>query len=228
VKKRLVVLSVAALVIGAGGYTGASAETTAAKGTVDPDTGKQCYQCHRSKVKGPVLHEALASMECTPCHKVSKGDHQTDRSLFTVKDTSPNLCWECHDKPTNAKSTHGAIDEEGCTGCHSPHSADLKYLLDDNPPELCFDCHGSKFVKQQQSSSVTGFRDGEQNLHYVHAGKNKIECLACHDVHASPQDHLIRPKGSNGKEAVTITYAASGKGGNCTTSCHDQMSYERK
>jgi predicted CXXCH cytochrome family protein len=227
VKNTVVVLSMAALILGAGSYVRVSAEAAEAKGTVDPATGKSCYQCHRSKVKGPNLHEALASMDCTPCHEVSPGDHQRNRTLYAVKDTSANLCWQCHDKPANAKSVHPAIEEDGCIACHSPHSSQYQHLLYEKVPRLCFGCHGRKMIKEK-TSTRTGFRDGVENLHYVHAGQNGISCLACHDVHASSQLHLVQPKGNNGKEAVTITYTGTDKGGNCTTSCHDQMGYERK
>ena len=59
-------------------------------------------------------------------------------------------------------------------------------------------------------------------------GAHSLTCLSCHDVHASDQQHLMRAKGTNGKEAVTITYTTTPKGGNCTVSCHDALGYERK
>jgi len=224
-KRTVVVLALTALPLLIGGCaTTTPAPAASSKGTVDAATGKSCYQCHRSRVKGPYLHEALASMECTPCHQTQSGDHQQDHTLYEVKDKSANLCWGCHDKPAQAKSVHPVIEAEGCTGCHSPHSAQLKHLLKDEVPDLCLDCHENKL----DETKTTYFRDGKVNLHYQHAALSRIPCLTCHEVHASPQDHLLRPKGMYGTVAVTIAYQASDKGGNCTTSCHDQRGYQRK
>lgn len=227
-KRRVMGWPLALLVLVAGGCA-TVAGTAPAKGTVDPASGKACYQCHRSKITGENVHSALADMECTPCHQVQPGNHQKDNTLFAVKDKSADLCRQCHDSPADAKSVHPVIEAEGCLGCHAPHTSSLQYLLRNEPPALCFQCHDQKMVLEKESAKGTGFRDGQQNLHYLHAGKaNAIPCLTCHDVHASAQLHLVRPKWSKGKETGTMTYAASDKGGNCTTSCHDELGYERK
>jgi predicted CXXCH cytochrome family protein len=197
-------------------------------GTVDPVSGKPCYKCHRSKVSAPKIHDALAGNECGPCHKNTGGDHQKNHALYAVKDRSAKLCWECHDAVANLKNVHPVISEEGCLGCHAPHSSSLRKLLRDEPPALCYQCHDRGLVKERETRKATAFRDGGQNLHWLHAGDKKIACLSCHEVHSSAQQHLIRPQGTNGKEAVTITYTATQKGGNCTTSCHDNLAYERK
>ena len=199
------------------------------QGTTDPVSGKPCYKCHRSKVNAPKIHEALAGNECVPCHGTTGGDHQKNHQFYAVKDKSAQLCWQCHDSVADQKSVHPIITEEGCLGCHAPHNSSLRKLLRAEPPALCFRCHDRALLEQQQTVKATGFRVGTQNLHSLHAGeKNSIPCLACHDMHASSQLHLIRTKGTNDKEAVTITYTATGKGGNCTASCHDSLGYERK
>ena len=199
------------------------------KGTIDSVTGKPCYKCHRSKVNAPKIHEALAGNECAPCHKTAGGDHQKNHAIYAVKDRSAKLCWECHDSVADQKSVHPIITDEGCLGCHTPHNSSLSRLLRAEVPALCFQCHDRGLVEARETAKGTDFRDGTQNLHYLHAGdKNGIPCLACHDVHASGQLHLIRAKGSNGTEAVTITYTATEKGGSCSASCHDTLGYQRK
>ncbi len=197
-------------------------------GTLDKVTGKPCASCHKSKVSGAFIHDALAEKECTPCHKATGGDHQNDATIYAVKDKSAKLCSECHESQAGKTSVHPAIEAVECIGCHLPHSASNKNLLKTLAPDLCFTCHNRSLVDQKETSTVTGFREGTQNLHNVHAGKNAIPCLACHDQHASSQPHLLRPKGMNGKDAVTLTYTAAPKGGNCTVSCHDALGYERK
>jgi predicted CXXCH cytochrome family protein len=220
---RAIVLS---LLCVAGFYAQASA---AESGTIDAVSGKPCYKCHQSKVTAPFVHSGLASKECTPCHTATGGNHQANKALYGVKDKSSKVCYECHDNQSKKKSVHGPIQEDSCLGCHAPHAANNKFQLGEKVPRLCFGCHDQALILEKDTDKATGYRDGTSNLHFLHAGeKTGIPCLACHDVHASDQAHLIRPKGTNGKEAVTLTFKESDKGGNCTTSCHDAMGYERK
>jgi predicted CXXCH cytochrome family protein len=201
--------------------------SAAETGTVDGISGKPCYKCHASKVTAPFVHSGLASRECTPCHNATGGNHQSNHTLYAVKDKSAKVCYECHDNQSSKKSVHPPIQENDCLGCHAPHAANFKFQLGLPVKELCFECHETSLVTEKETQK-NGFRDGVSNLHNLHSEKNAIPCLACHDVHASDQLHLIRAKGMNGKEAVTITYTESPKGGNCTVSCHDPLGYERK
>jgi len=208
---------------------GASYLAAESKGTIDQVSGKPCAQCHRSKITGAFVHEAVAGLECTPCHNATGGNHQKNRALYGVKDKSPKLCNECHDSKEKEKSVHPAIEAEGCISCHAPHNSPLNRLLRTEAPALCFKCHDRGLLNEKETTKATGFRDGANSMHYIHAGgSNNFSCFTCHDAHASSQPHMIRPKGTNGKDAVTITYTATDKGGNCTTSCHDALGYERK
>lgn len=195
--------------------------------TVDEVTGKPCYKCHASKVTAPFVHSGLADKECTPCHNATGGNHQSNHSLYAVKDKSSKICYECHDNQTSKKSVHPPIMENDCLVCHAPHASNFKFQLGLPVKDLCFECHEKTLVTEKETEK-NSFRDGVNNLHNVHAEKNGIPCLTCHDIHASDQMHMIRAKGMNGKEAVTITYTTTPKGGNCTASCHDALSYERK
>jgi predicted CXXCH cytochrome family protein len=224
--KKMVIAITLVFLAGLNVHSPVSAAET--KGTIDPVSGKPCYKCHRSKVTAPFVHSGLADKECTPCHSVEKGNHQSNHSLFEVKDKSAKVCYECHDNKSKEKSVHPPITEDGCLGCHAPHASNFKYQLGGPVKKLCFNCHELSLITEKETDK-NAFRDGTTNLHYLHAGeKNAIPCLSCHDVHASSQLHLMRPKGTNGTEAVTITYTTTPKGGNCTVSCHDALGYERK
>lgn len=202
--------------------------SAAETGTIDEVSGKPCYKCHASKVTAPFVHSGLSGKECTPCHTATGGNHQKDHSLYSVKDKSSKVCYECHENQTAKKSVHPPIMDNDCLGCHAPHASNFKYQLGLPVKQLCFECHDKSLVADKETDK-NGFRDGLSNLHNLHSGeKNGIACLTCHDIHASDQLHMIRPKGMNGKEAVTITYATTPKGGNCTVSCHDPLGYERK
>lgn len=224
--KKMVIAITLAFLVGLNYHSDVLAAES--KGTVDAVSGKTCAKCHRSKVKAPFVHGGLADKECTPCHSVTGGNHQLDPSLYGVKDKSAKVCYECHENQSGKKSVHGPIQEDDCFGCHAPHVSNFKYQLGTSPEKLCFECHDKSMVTVKETDK-TAFRDGNSNFHFLHSGESvAIPCLSCHDVHASDQLHLIRSKGTNGKEAVTITYTATPKGGNCAVSCHDELGYERK
>ena len=223
--KKMVISTSLAVLLG----TFSLSQTFAAEsGTIDEVSGKPCYKCHASKVTAPFVHSGLSGKECTPCHNATGGNHQSNHALYAVKDKSSKICYECHDNQTTKKSVHPPIMDNDCIGCHAPHASNFKYQLGTTTDKLCFQCHDTTLITDKDTQK-NSFRDGTSNLHFLHAGeKNAIPCLACHDIHASTQEHMIRPKGTNGKEAVTITYTTTPKGGNCTVSCHDALGYERK
>jgi len=207
-------------------YANASSANAAA--TIDQFSGKPCYKCHQSKLTAPYVHSALTDRKCTPCHKTTNGNHQNNHSFSEVKERSSALCYECHDNRSRQKSVHPPIIANDCLCCHAPHASTYQHLLRFELKGLCFECHAHILVTGKETSDATGFRNKEQNLHYLHAGKIEIPCLTCHDVHDSNQLHLIRPKGFSGRETVTISYIANATGGNCTTSCHEAMAYSRQ
>ena len=195
--------------------------------TIDVFTGKACYACHRSKLKAPFVHDALTDGKCVPCHKVTNGNHMSDHRLSAVKDRSSRLCYECHENLSRQKSVHHPILDTNCLSCHAPHASPYENLLRFEKKGLCFQCHEHTLVTEEETRAATGFRDGIKNLHSLH-GRRNIPCLTYHDAHASTQFHLIRPKGTNDRETVTITYATTPTGGTCTPTCHDAASYGRK
>lgn len=223
--KRAVLFGALAVLVGL--IFNSRAMSAEVKGTIDPVSGKPCYRCHASKVKGPFVHSGLADRECTPCHSVSNGNHQMDHSLNGVKDKSSKVCYECHENHLTQKSVHPPLMDNDCLACHAPHRSNFKSQLGMPAAKICFECHDQALVTEKETDK-NGFRDGTSNLHYSHVTGNNIPCLACHDAHASSQLHLVRLKGTNGKDAVTITYTTTPKGGNCTASCHDALGYERK
>jgi len=200
----------------------------AAEGTIDLFSGKPCYRCHLSKVSGPGLHSALEENRCTPCHKFSNGNHQANRRFSEVKDRTARLCYECHDDQSHQKSVHPPIIAHECLGCHAPHASPHGNLLKVTLGRLCFECHARTLVNEETTVQATGFRDGNSNLHYLHARKSELPCLTCHQAHASSQEYLLRTTGSSGKNLVTLTYQATATGGSCTSSCHDAAEYVRK
>ena len=180
---------------------------------------KLCLQCHQpfldktAKVKYP--HEAMTQGQgCANCH----GMHATDQQKL-LKQPDMGLCLGCHDKQivakdrtipniaaqiNGAKYLHGPIRQKNCIGCHGAHGTEFPYILNKPFPRgfyssytptaysLCFDCHDKKIVMKERSTD-TAFRNGDENLHYLHVNRDKgRSCHACHDEHASNQPKHIR------------------------------------
>jgi predicted CXXCH cytochrome family protein len=169
------------------------------------------------------------------------------------------VCFTCHDKPleaadgrtipdmkrlmTTAKYLHGANKAGNCNACHDPHGSNQRDLLERTFPatfyarfdvtkyELCWTCHEKQLVLTPKTRSLTNFRNGDVNLHFVHVNRDEKgrSCKTCHDVHASDlPNHMASSvpfEGSNW--AMPIEYQKTADGGSCTPGCHKMRSYSR-
>lgn len=218
-------------------------------------------------------HEPIeAASSCLNCHD----PHATifDNHLLAEP---MELCFQCHNQEfttadgkvlpdtealvANSKYLHGPIKEKNCSGCHSPHGSEhFRLLLEDYPQEfytdafdmddykLCFTCHESTLLQDEETTTLTGFRDGSRNLHYLHVNREKKgrTCRSCHEVHASNHFNHIRdsvPFGkinwplqlkyeplyinAEGKECKTPDDSCEKVGGSCVA-CHDRKYYNNK
>ena len=219
-----------------------------------------CAGCHPAvgelAARAPVKHDALAQgQKCMNCHN----PHAANVEKLLVQ-LPFDLCVSCHAVDglkdeggrslTNFqrwlaenKEWHAPVAAKDCSSCHQPHGGpNFRLLTSAYPPEfyapydprnyaLCFGCHNDQAVKVAETDSLTGFREGKRNLHFVHV--NKMDrgrtCRACHEVHASKQAHQIRdgvPYGSKGW-VLKINYTKTASGGSCARTCHDTKGYER-
>jgi predicted CXXCH cytochrome family protein len=214
-----------------------------------------CFSCHtdlKKKIEAsPVQHAAVKEMKaCINCHS----PHSSSQKKILVK-AQPDLCYSCHDKViqvgtrtipnmkalvTKSKYVHGAIDNNGCTICHNPHASENNYLLikpfpsgnysaaDKDNYALCLDCHESSLFQEPVTTELTGFRNGDKNLHFVHVNKEKGRtCLDCHNVHASNKLFLIADDVKFGQWRMPIRFNKLPKGGSCAPGCHSEKKYER-
>lgn len=215
-----------------------------------------CFDCHDDIKKDieskSVPHKALyLKNNCANCHS----PHGSEQESLLI-DNETNVCLSCHRKTiktddrtirsmqdvlTKSKVIHGAIEVGGCSSCHFPHAADMTRLLNDNftfetyveaKPEnftICFNCHDQEMIEKEKTTDATNFRNRDQNLHFLHVnGAKGRNCIDCHDVHGSVQDHLIAPKVSFGSWEMPINYQVTPNGGSCASGCHAKLSYERK
>ncbi len=214
-----------------------------------------CYECHdmESTVESAkVIHKVINEKKgCANCHS----PHASEQGMLLIEQEN-DLCLSCHSKTIKTveknilnigqqleKSTfiHYAIEMDGCTACHNPHVSENFSLLNGSFPEglyseakaenfaLCFTCHESEILTSEISSTATYFRNGDQNLHFVHINGDKgRNCNVCHEMHGSVNEHLIRESVWFGNWEMPIEYTSDENGGSCNTGCHAKKNYSRE
>ena len=91
-------------------------------------------------------------------------------------------------------------------------------------------CHDKQLVTLKNTAGLTGFRNGDMNLHYLHV--NKVDrgrtCRACHDTHAGPHEFHVRDKVPYGSWEMPINFKKTEAGGSCAPGCHKPFTYDRE
>ncbi len=137
---------------------------------------EQCLTCHKTSVShylaGP---HGKASMDCGQCHAV-----HAPAGRHLLKADPGKLCASCHQDVTaqfmlNEKHRlqEGVLQ---CTTCHDPHEPADRPRLAGFKDETCLRCHtekGGPFVHEHEASRIEG-------------------CVVCHEVHGSPNRHLLK------------------------------------
>ena len=217
-----------------------------------------CLSCHKDiatkLAAATVPHAAMTSdHQCANCHTA-----HASNNVALLKSRTDKVCLQCHDrelkaadgrtianmKPelVDAKYLHGPVQAGDCSACHDVHGGTNAQLLRKPFPKsfyapfnvdnyaLCFSCHEKQIVLTPTTTSLTNFRDGSRNLHYVHVNQAKGRtCKTCHAVHGSDLPrHMASSvpfEGSNW--AMPIRYEATADGGRCAPGCHESYSYGR-
>ena len=220
-----------------------------------------CTNCHdkigKIVASATVPHKAVTSgAQCTNCHN----PHGSTVEKLLVQ-LPFDLCMSCHNADTmtdakgkklqnlkvwldSNKNWHGPVAAKDCSACHEPHGGDHFRLLKADYPqefyapydprtyELCFSCHQEAAFSTAQTSTLTSFRNGSKNLHFLHlqqSGRGRT-CRACHEVHSSKQDNHIRegvPYGSGGW-MLKLHFKKTATGGSCEKTCHSEKTYVNK
>jgi predicted CXXCH cytochrome family protein len=215
-----------------------------------------CIKCHEKEIEAgrnlKYRHETFVEKEqCSTCHL----SHFSNFEKLLKQQSGP-LCLGCHNRTyeregqrpiadiqeqiARAKFLHGPIRDHTCIPCHEAHGSNnvgmLRYYF---PPRfyapfseanyaLCFDCHDKKIVLQPESRD-TSFRNGLQNLHYLHVNREKGRtCRACHAEHASNHPAHIRDTVPYGKWVMELECEMTATGGACATACHARYAYDRQ
>ncbi len=218
-----------------------------------------CTSCHEhdkikqaateSKYKHSVVTNDTA---CLNCHTAHGGDLAKLMRTEQIK-----VCMKCHNEKIEVDkqrtipavsevldpntNKHGPIRDGNCGGCHNVHGSDVAKLLAKPFPEafyqpfsidkyaLCFECHDKQLVLLQKTEGLTGFRNGSENLHFVHVNKQDRgrSCRACHTAHASAHELHIRDSVPYGNWQMPINYQRTESGGGCSPGCHKPFQYDR-
>jgi len=216
------------------------------KDLLDQVEADVCYNCHEALNTKVHVHLPVKNGEFKVCHT----PHGSEYAKF-LNEKEGELCIKCH-KETIWKefknkeqveknlNIHAAIEMGGCYACHKAHSTDINSLLTANYPKglyapaikenfaMCFECHDGAMIDNTSDKNITGFRNGDQNLHYLHInGEKGRSCNNCHDTHSSVNDHLIVRNVMFGNWKMPLRYESNDKGGSCTPGCHGETIYVR-
>jgi predicted CXXCH cytochrome family protein len=222
-----------------------------------PKSGSRdlCLTCHTDKVQelaaATVPHRALdGERKCLTCHD----PHFSNYPKQLVKQPE-ELCLSCHDREYNSQNGHlanmkeileknvdhhGPIKQNDCSGCHNAHGSKNFRILREYFPQLfyaaynpdnyklCFMCHEKNIARDSVTTTMTNFRNGDRNLHFVHVNKAKGRtCRACHDAHATNNPRHIRDSVPFAKWQLPIGFTKTETGGSCLPGCHRRYGYDR-
>jgi predicted CXXCH cytochrome family protein len=193
--------------------------------------GDKCVNCHNPH--GANVEHLLVQLPMQLCLQCHGKDDVVDHNGKKLTNMSKLLADNPHQ--------HAPVASQDCSACHMPHgSSNFRLLTNAYPAQfysaydaqnyaLCFGCHDEQAFTKPQTEELTQFRDGNKNLHYVHVNKSVMgrTCRACHDVHASVQEHQIRdgvPYGPKGW-TLKLNYTKTETGGSCAKTCHQTRSY---
>ena len=217
-----------------------------------------CLSCHdgigEAVEEATVKHSAVtAGAGCAGCHDPHASSFA---GMLTRKQI--DVCLSCHNKPidtpggklSNIKALlaessvqHGPIADGECVLCHAEvHGGERAELLGGAYPTsfyvgysedqytLCFECHDAEAFASAETDDATQFRNGTQNLHFVHVSREikGRSCGACHQVHASKQQHLIAEDVAFGQWRLPIGFRPTETGGTCASGCHRVYRYDRE
>ncbi|MFH0981944.1 MAG: cytochrome c3 family protein [Planctomycetota bacterium] len=217
-----------------------------------------CFSCHDDLAKqvagATVSHTAVSQgAACANCHEV-----HASAFASLLKQDGLTLCLSCHDRSLETPSGkledfkkwladnpehHGPVADGNCVGCHREvHGGKHVRLLageypaafyapfDEKQYALCFECHDSDAFRDEKTTTRTGFRNGDQNLHYLHVNRRDKgrTCRACHQPHASKQPKLIADAVPFGEWKLPVRFQETPTGGSCLAGCHRRYRYDRE
>lgn len=127
-----------------------------------------------------------------------------------------------------------AVDDYGiCFRCHDTRLVQEKVLgekpVSNADPAVDLAWSGGDGGVRLIRGGITGFRNGDENLHFRHVNKadKGRTCRFCHDVHASENPKHIRTTTFFGNWEFLLNYKKTTTGGQCWPGCHAERRYDR-
>lgn len=156
-----------------------------------------CALCHANVVHevegGP--HDKIEA-RCLSCHAPHASDH---KSLMLASTSA--TCIACHPKIgqtiANAVVSHDPVLKgEQCTTCHDPHASGNTKMLRDTKAKVCLSCH-DKPQKARDGRAIPAMAATLAHAPVVHGAVQLGDCTACHSVHGSNHERLLREGAAN-------------------------------
>ncbi|MDX2431828.1 MAG: cytochrome c3 family protein [Bacteroides sp.] len=210
-----------------------------------------CFYCHEEGAEIDHPHQPVSEGKCLDCH-----DAHGSSNAMVLKSPEQELCLSCHNKSYESDSSltinigrlvkgkmipHSAIEGGGCLVCHRSHGSEnqnflvVLYPVDDYISVstegfgLCFQCHDTDLLEAEETEWGTNFRNGNQNLHWLHINGNKgRNCRMCHNLHGSEQKFLMEEQVAFGDWEMKMNFIPEEQGGSCLSGCHSKLSYSRQ
>lgn len=139
------------------------------------EKSQKCITCHtKSNTRFLASPHGKAAMDCTTCHSI----HANPKPSL-LKAGATKSCLMCHEdiySQFQLNERHRLQEGTlGCTTCHNPHEPGVKERLGGFKQQTCLQCHTDK-----------------SGPYLFEHGASRIEgCTACHEVHGSPNRHML-------------------------------------
>lgn len=152
-----------------------------------------CYDCHKDKIgefSQDYIHGPVAGGSCTICH--NPHGSQYDNNLINPTEV---LCSTCHivvDEARNFRIQHNPFEHGHCNECHDPHSTNNKWVLIKTTQKLCISCHDESGALRNHDHPFDVKPKKKLVTDLKLTDRGYLECLTCHDPHASNAEHLLR------------------------------------
>ncbi len=152
-----------------------------------------CFECHKDKINvfdKDHIHGPVAGGDCVICHDPHGSSYE-----HSLKSPEQILCFSCHsftEKQLSQKVVHEPFRRGRCSECHDPHAANNKWVLVKSTESLCLGCHNLEENQKWHEHPYDVKPRNKVAAHLKLTEKGRLECLSCHNPHASRSEHLLK------------------------------------
>ena len=155
---------------------------------------EHCARCHSSIAQavktGSHTHRDVKG-ECNACHAA----HASDAPGLLLSQAR-ELCVACHENiaeaVAGARVSHDPVlKDHQCVTCHEPHASENARMLRKDQPTICLSCH-DKDVTASDGRRIPALAATLASSPVVHGAITHGDCSACHSVHGSTHERLLK------------------------------------